>query len=142
MIRYLMFAGAALAVAASGAAETETSPIPPEVSAVEAYALIEERDVVLIDVRRPEEWAETGVAKGAHRITLQDPDFLEQVVAIVGEDADADVAFICRSGGRSATARDQLMAAGYSSVTSVAGGTLMENGWIESGLPIEETKTD
>ncbi|MCI4644205.1 MAG: rhodanese-like domain-containing protein [Hyphomonadaceae bacterium] len=117
---------------------TSTPPLPPEVTPVEASAYLDKRDVVLIDVRKPEEWAESGVAQGAERVTLQDPDFMTSVEAILDYDKDADVVFICRSGGRSATARDQLIGAGYRSVSSVAGGTLGDEGWIASGLPVEQ----
>lgn len=116
------------------------STLPAEVTPDEAATLASERGVVLIDVRRASEWAETGVAEGAHRITLQDADFAEKVAAILGENKNAEVAFICRSGGRSATARDQIIAAGYSNATSVAGGTLGETGWIASGLPVYDVE--
>lgn len=89
---------------------------------------MQDDEVILIDVRRPTEWADSGVAVGAHPVTVQDPDFLTKVTEVTGGDTSAELAFICRSGGRSATARDQLIDAGYSSVTSVVGGTLMDGG--------------
>ncbi len=136
MMRGLVVSGFVAALALAGCASTP--PLPPEVTPVEASAYMDTRDVVLIDVRTPEEWAESGVAEGAERVTLQDPDFMTRVEAILDNDKDADVAFICRSGGRSAAARDQLIEAGYESVTSVTGGTLGEEGWIASGLPVEQ----
>lgn len=134
-MRGLIISGFVAALALGGCATTP--PLPTEVTPVEASAYMDKRDVVLIDVRTPEEWAESGVAEGAERVTLQDPDFMAKVETILDHDKDADVAFICRSGARSAAARDQLIAAGYESVTSVTGGTLGEEGWIAAGLPVE-----
>lgn len=128
--------GGMAAIAMVAGCATADVSLPAEVSATEAHALMAERGVVLIDVRRASEWAESGVAEGAYRATLQDPDFVDQVAAILREDTTTEVAFICRSGGRSAAARDQIIAAGYTNATSVAGGTLMDGGWAESGLPL------
>jgi rhodanese-related sulfurtransferase len=46
---------------------------------------------------------------------------------------DRDVLIICRSGNRSAQARDQLHAAGFANTTSIDGGM---NAWIAAGLPV------
>jgi len=62
-------------------------------------------------------------------------DFLAQLEAITSGNKQAEVAFICRTGKRSATARDRLEAAGYENVTSVAGGLLGRNGWRKQDLP-------
>lgn len=110
--------------------------LPPEVSALEAHQLMVREGALLVDVRTPEEWTETGVAEGAWRITLDDPDFTAKVAALLDHDTSAEVAFICHSGNRSQAARDRLVAAGYANATSVRAGTVTPGGWISSGLPV------
>lgn len=111
------------------------SELGAEISAAEARRAMIEDDVILIDVRTPGEWAQTGLARGAARVTLQDPAFVGKVEAITGGDRSAKIAFICRSGNRSKTARDRLKRAGYPHVTSVAGGMLARKGWNSEGYP-------
>ena len=109
--------------------------LKPEISAAEARRAMIEDGVILIDVRTPGEWAQTGLAAGAARVTLEDPAFVEKVIDITGGNTQARVAFICRSGNRSKTARDRLRRAGYPHVTSVAGGMLARAGWNSEGFP-------
>jgi rhodanese-related sulfurtransferase len=101
------------------------SALPREVSVQEAYEL-RETDAFILDVRTPEEW-EAGHIPGATLIPL---DELEARLAEVprGE----EIVVICRSGNRSAAARDILLQAGFEAVTSVAGGF---NQWMANGFP-------
>jgi len=81
----------------------------------------------LLDVREQSEWNE-GHISGAVLIPLA------QLSTRLSEiPADSDVLIICRSGNRSAQARDQLRAAGFPKTTSIDGGM---NAWISAGLPV------
>ena len=81
----------------------------------------------LLDVREQSEWNE-GHISGAVLIPLaQLPTRLSEIPT------DRDVLIICRSGNRSAQARDQLRAAGFPNTTSIDGGM---NAWIAAGLPV------
>ena len=81
----------------------------------------------LLDVREQSEWNE-GHINGAVLIPLG------QLSTRLAEiPADRDVLIICRSGNRSAQARDQLRAAGFPNTTSIDGGM---NAWISAGLPM------
>jgi len=81
----------------------------------------------LLDVREPSEW-EAGHIEGAVLIPLAELSARMSEVP-----TGKTVLVICRSGNRSAQARDQLRAAGYTQTTSVDGGM---NAWIEAGLPV------
>lgn len=105
-------------------------------SVVEAHSQAAASQILLIDVRTPEEWAETGVPVNAARANFRDPDFLAQVKAMIGEDTSRAVALICRSGNRSGQAAEQLRAAGYANVFNVTSGVSMAGGWLEQGLPV------
>ena len=81
----------------------------------------------LLDVREQSEWNEAHI-NGAVLIPLA------QLSTRLAEiPADRDVLIICRSGNRSAQARDELRAAGYPNTTSIDGGM---NAWISAGLPV------
>lgn len=108
-----------------------------DVSPQTAWKQAQDGTVLIVDVRRPEEWAETGTPPGAARITLQDTDFLVQLEKVTGGNKDAALAFLCRSGQRSGTAAQQAIAAGYTNVYNITGGMSMAGGWIDAGLPVD-----
>lgn len=141
-MRWKAFGAGLAAMGLALGASAKPAALPAEISVAEAHRALADGDIVLIDVRRPSEWQSTGVAPGAALATLQDEDFMAQVDAITGGDTAQPVAFICRSGGRSARARDRLIEAGYASVTSVAGGMLGETGWVSAELPVDAMQTD
>ena len=105
-------------------------------SVVEAHAQAAASQILMIDVRTPEEWAETGVPVNAARANFRDPDFLSQVKAMIGEDTSRAVALICRSGNRSGQAAENLRAAGYAKVFNVTSGVSMAGGWLAENLPV------
>ena len=132
----------ALALAATGCSSEETgSPAgtgaPEEaagyvtVDVQTAYdALSANEDAQLVDVREPEEWADTGVPEGAVLIPLGDVG--SRAASELA--ADAPVYVICRTGNRSQTASDVLVGLGFTEVYNVDGGV---TAWIDAGLPME-----
>jgi rhodanese-related sulfurtransferase len=106
--------------------ELERKQIADTVSVTEAAELFSAGSF-LLDVRESSEW-EAGHIDGAVLIPLA-----ELSTRMTEVPKDKTVLIICRSGNRSAQARDQLRAAGYTQVTSVDGGM---NAWIAAGLPV------
>ena len=107
---------------------------PPEVEA----ALVAGK-VVLVDVRTPEEWAETGVAKGAATIDMRAPDFITQVTALKAANPDKQLAFICRTGHRSTVVVEALESQGMNGLINVTEGMKGSDkgpGWIARSLPV------
>ena len=78
---------------------------------------------LLVDIRTPPEWHQTGVIEGAKLITFQDPQgFIDQ---IKDEIADGrDVVLICRSGSRTQAAGMYLAQMLDNQVISAAGGMI------------------
>ena len=93
-------------------------------------ALSSNEDAQIVDVREPEEWAETGVPQGAVLIPLAEVESR----APAELDADSPVYVICRSGNRSRTASDILIGLGFTAVYNVDGGV---TAWLDAGLPAE-----
>lgn len=129
-----------------------------DLSPADAYQLlVAEPRAVLVDVRTRAEWAYVGApdigALGRELVSVEwvsYPDgtrnqaFLDQVAA-AGVTPDIPVAFICRSGQRSAAAAELATAAGFVRAYSVAEGFEgpldgaghrgVAGGWKAAGLP-------
>jgi len=109
---------------------TKTATLPLEVSVNEAYQMREEGAYIL-DVREVNEWEEAHIP-GATLLPLGE---LESRLGEIPK--DQDVVIVCRSGNRSAQARDLLMSAGFTNITSMAGGM---NQWIANSFEFESGK--
>jgi rhodanese-related sulfurtransferase len=93
------------------------------------------RPIELIDVRTPAEYRECH-AVGARLVPL---DRLDPAAVMTGRTAAANepLYVICRSGGRAKQACDRFVAAGYSNVVCVEGGTLA---WEQAGCEVVRGK--
>ena len=116
----------------------------PTLDAPQARALAQTGKLTLIDIRRPEEWRETGVAAGALRINMAHPKgaagFIAQVEAEVGGDRNAPIGLICRTGNRSTRMQQALIDAGFTQVYNIREGMAGSSGgpgWIARGLPVD-----
>lgn len=104
----------------------------------QAHTRAQDGSLILIDIRRPDEWARTGIGEGAHPIDMRRRDFLTALQAVAGSDPARPIALICARGVRSARLARALRDAGLDQVIDVPEG--MEGsaagpGWVASGLP-------
>ena len=78
---------------------------------------------LVVDIRTPPEWYQTGVIEGAKLVTFQDP---QTFVAQIKDDiADGrDVVLVCRSGSRTQAAGMYLAQMIDNKVISAAGGMI------------------
>ncbi len=140
--RNLLLGAAGLAVvAASGGyaiAQRGTSSAvamsPPDV-----LAAAQSGDVLFVDIRRPEEWAETGVPEGAHALDMRRDDFIPALAALTDGARDRPVALICAGGRRSGIMAAELEKAGFTNLIDVPEGMMGSSagpGWLERGLPV------
>lgn len=97
-----------------------------------------ENNIPIYDVRRPEEWQQTGVIEGSHLLTFVDargqvkPDFINRFTTEI--DKDDPVILICRTGSRTSRLAHHLMAElGYTNVFNVDHGI---NQWIREKRPV------
>ena len=86
-----------------------------------------EQGVPMYDIRRPEEWRQTGVIEGSRLLTFVDaggrvlPDFLTRFTDAV--EKNDPVILICRTGNRTSTlARHLVEQMGYTQVYNVRNG--------------------
>jgi rhodanese-related sulfurtransferase len=117
------------------------------ISAKNAMALLSAGQVTLIDIRRPEEWRQTGIARGASKVNMLHPQgmsgFAQEVALTVNNDLDAPIVLICRTGSRTARAAMVLSEMGFTNVKHVPEGMVGSSagvGWIEQSLPIDPCK--
>jgi len=86
-------------------------------------------DLVVLDVRTPEEFAE-GHLDGALLVDFYDADFTAQLAAL---DPDVPYLVYCRSGNRSGQTLAIMNELGFESAVDVDGGIVA---WADAGLPI------
>jgi len=113
-------------------------------TAEDAYQAMQDGTLILIDVRRPEEWVQTGVAQGAWLLDMTGENFGAYLNAVLDRNPDHDVAIICRTGNRTGYLINQLQKAGIDRVIDVAEGMAggpNGKGWLNSGLPIGDART-
>lgn len=98
-----------------------------------------ENNVPIYDVRRPEEWYQTGVIEGSQLLTFVDANgrvqenFLSRFIADVGK--NDPVILICRTGSRTSTlARHLVEELGYTNVFNVDDGI---NQWLRENRPVQ-----
>ncbi len=95
---------------------------------VEEAAKLRDSGAFMLDVREQSEWDQFHIP-GATLVPLGTlPDKLDTLPK------DKDIVVVCRTGRRSAEARDILLKAGFTNVTSMAGGV---TDWQSKGFPVE-----
>lgn len=100
-----------------------------------------ESGIKLIDIRRPEEWQQTGVVAGSIKATAFDangkflPSFVETLTQTVQPDEEFIV--ICRTGNRTAALSNWLVTrGGYKNVLNHRDGIIA---WIGEGRAVDKT---
>lgn len=151
----LLIASLALSACGSGTAPNKSEAEQPQaqqspvknaagysnISNAQLEALQKE-GVTVVDIRRPEEWQQTGVVKGSKLLTLFNgagqlqPAFLNNIKQIAPP--DKPVILICRTGNRT-MAGSQLLSQhlGYKDVYNVTNGITH---WIAQGKPVVRPK--
>ncbi len=134
----LSAAACAVALAASPIAAPARDAAITVMDPREAHDKAKAGGILLIDVRTPQEWKQTGVPDGAHTIELA-PTFLDKLNKLTGGDKNKPVAFMCATGARSNYVAKELAKRGWTHVIDVAGGVFggpKGKGWKAEGLPL------
>ncbi len=134
------FATSLFIISAFAVMPAMAQPSPVNITPAEAHKLAAEKKAILIDIRRPDEWADTGVGEHALKIDMEDQFFLTKLNAAMGNDRTRPVALICRTASRTRVVQQALMQQGYTRVMNVEGGMIgngSDKGWIARGLPVK-----
>ena len=115
---------------------------PPAFSSIDNEQLKQKiaDGITLIDIRRPEEWQQTGIVEGSIKATAFDAQgrFLQTFLDTLNNTVkpDEEFALICRTGNRTAALSNWLASkGGYDKVLNVRDGIVS---WIEQGLPVSK----
>lgn len=106
----------------------------------EQLKVLIDQGVAVYDIRRVDEWQNTGVVTGSHKLTFVDANgngsdrFLERFTSEVSK--DTPVVLICRTGNRTDTLGRYLVEnLGYTQVYNVRSGITR---WISAGNPVSK----
>ncbi len=138
--RRLMIGGGLGVLAVTGGGAWYLAPTAAELVMTPPEALEAARtgDILLVDIRRPDEWADTGVPEGAVPIDLRREDFA-QAVSAARASKSQPVAVICARGVRSRRITVSLDEAGIEPIIDIPEGMLGSfagPGWLERDLPV------
>ena len=99
-----------------------------------------DQGILLVDIRRKEEWQQTGIVKGSKTITFFDKtgrinnDFVPQFTAIAKP--DQPIMLICRTGNRTQAVSTALVQQlGYKNVMNVTNGIV---GWMAEKRSVDK----
>jgi rhodanese-related sulfurtransferase len=103
------------------------------ITSPEAYALIQVNagngDFIIIDVRTPEEYA-SGHIENAVNVDYNSANFRDEISSF---NRDSTYLIYCRTGARSAGARDVMKELGFQKIYNMTGGITE---WEAAGLPV------
>lgn len=108
------------------------------ITATKAYAAAKAGEIILVDIRSPQEWEQTGIGAGAIGIDMRTKLFVERLTMLRSDNPDTPIALICRSGNRSGYIFDTLSKRGFKNLRNVSEGMSggpNGKGWIARGLP-------
>lgn len=132
----LALAGVILTSVAPGMAEQTPglTYMTPDV----AHKAAQDGKIILIDIRRPEEWRQTGVAEGAIGLDMTDAAFVDDLVELRMANPATPLALICRTGNRTGYVTTELAKQGFPGLVDVQEGMVGGRygpGWLDRGLP-------
>jgi len=117
-------------------------------SAPDAWTQASAGKLTIVDVRSPREWRDSGVAKGAWRISIHGErrmaGFLQSLLDRTKGDRSKRITLICATGVRSDYTLRFLRKNGFKNVSHIAEGMFGRSllrgggkGWLKHGLPTE-----
>ncbi len=105
-------------------------------SAREAHDAARAGTLLLLDIRTPDEWRDTGLPQGAIALDAETPGFEVRLAGLRLDHPGKRIALIDRSGGLSSSLRNKLGGRGWREIVAVRGGMLGPGGWLAEGLPV------
>lgn len=95
-------------------------------------------EIILIDIRRPDEWQQTRVGEGAIGLDMRAENFVPTLVTLRRANPGKPIALICRTGNRTGYVTSALAGQGFPGLVDVSEGMVggaNGPGWLNRGLP-------
>ncbi|MET3891259.1 rhodanese-related sulfurtransferase [Bosea sp. OAE506] len=109
---------------------------PQSLTAREAYEAARAGTLLLIDIRPPAEWRDTGLPQGAIGLDVETPAFEVRLAGLRLDHRGKRIALIDRSGALAASTREKLAGRGFRDILVVRSGMLGAGGWLAEKLPV------
>ncbi len=114
-------------------------------TAQEAWNRLQNGEIMVVDIRRPEEWLQTGSPRNSLRLSFeQHPEgadgFLRDLNLALDGDKTKPLAIICRTGNRTKFLLPFLHANGFSGAMAIPegmAGSSHGKGWLRNDLPVD-----
>ena len=130
----LVFAlGVAAMLAVPGAAAQRIE----EMSVTEARDAVAREEMVLVDIRTPEEWRETGIPDVAEAMDMRERSFVSSLLELRRQYPERKLGIICAYGVRSRVVANFLVKNGVRGIVDVPAGLMKpRRGWLAKKLPL------
>ena len=93
--------------------------------------------MVLVDVRTPQEWRETGIPDVAEALDMRERTFVTELLALREKHPDRKLGIICAYGVRSRVVANYLVKNGVQGIVDVPAGMMKpRRGWLAAKLPV------
>ena len=112
-------------------------------SPTDALKQVEAGEMILLDIRTPQEWKQTGIASVAIPLTMHSKEFLAGFKKVVENNPGKKIGIICATGGRTQWLQAELAKRGLAPVIDVSEGMMGNKkgpGWIARGMEIKKIK--
>ena len=128
----LLLVACSFATAMFAVANAEVAKVSPS----DAFSRVSAGEAVLVDVREPAEWAESGVAAPAELLPMSDFDGDQKLwKPFLEKNAGKELILYCRSGNRSGKVAAKLEARGHK-----VGNSGAFKDWAAAGLPVRKVE--
>ncbi len=110
-----------------------------QLTVAQAHAQAISGAILLVDIRTPGEWRQTGVPEGAVPLDMRSDDFMQTLQSLLVQTENRPIALICAGGVRSARFSRPMLAAGVEQnnyVPQVNKCSAAGPGWLKSNLPV------
>jgi rhodanese-related sulfurtransferase len=102
----------------------------------EARAAVRSEQMVLVDIRTPREWRESGLPDVAVPLDMTSKSFVPALLELRRENPSRRLGLICATGARSRYVANWLVQNGVQGVVDVPAGMHTREGWLAKKLPV------
>ena len=106
-------------------------------SARETYEAVQAKRIVLVDIRSADEWADTGLPRGAVPFDADAPAFEVRLAGLRLDNPGKRIVLIDRTGAQAIAVAQKLAGRGWRDLAAVRGGMLGRGGWLAEKLPVK-----
>ena len=104
----------------------------------EAHEAALAKRILLVDIRSAQEWADTGLPRGALPLDVDAPAFEVRIAGLRLDHPGKRIVLIDRTGAQAVAVAQKLAGRGWRDLAAVRGGMLGPGGWLAEKLPVSE----